>query len=204
MAIGKSHSFLVCLCFFSQALLSQAKSGLENYNLLSSGGTYNWMPVLHYESGKGGYGEIRYNYEELATVSFFAGRKFNWKGAIDCNLTPMLGISAGKFSGISPALTAKAEWGNLYFSAESQGSVSFRDKRQSFFFNWSEIGYSPFTGFFAGVAAQITISANESLVERGILLGIEWGMITFPVYIFSPFSGKRSVLVGVNFQHTLY
>ena len=184
-------------------LQAQAKSGLENYNLLGRGGSYNWMPVLNYESQTGGYGEIRYNYEEQSTVSLFVGKKYKVKGEKDFTITPMLGISAGNFSGFSPALNTDAELGAFFLSAQNQMSFSFSDQNKSFFFNWSEIGYTLFRGFNAGVAAQVTICGGETVFEPGFLVGAEWGKISIPVYFFRPFTPYGSLLIGINFQHTL-
>lgn len=194
---------IVCLFVLFLNLQAQAKSGLESYNLLGRGGSYNWIPVLNYESQKGGYGEIRYNYEEQSTVSLFVGKKINAKGQAGISITPMLGVSAGQFSGFSPAVNTEAEMGQLFLSAQTQMSISFSDRRKSFFFNWSEIGYSLFRGFNAGLAAQVTISGGETFFEPGLLVGAEWGKISIPVYFFRPFSKYGSVLIGINFQHTL-
>ncbi len=194
---------LVCLCFLYQGLQGQAKSGLENYNFLGQGGVYSWMPVLHYESRSGLYTEIRYNYEALSTFSFFAGKKIKKEGAVSYSITPMLGLSAGTFSGISPALNTEAEWKNWFVSVQSQYSVSFSEKEQSFFFNWSELGYSLTPGVFAGIAAQYTKTGKEKQLEPGILAGIEWGRLSMPVYLFSPFSSQGYFVVGLNFQYTI-
>ena len=171
-------------------LQAQAKSGLENYNLLGRGGSYNWMPVLNYES-------------QTSTVSLFVGKKYKVKGEKDFTITPMLGISAGNFSGFSPALNTDAELGAFFLSAQNQMSFSFSDQNKSFFFNWSEIGYTLFRGFNAGVAAQVTICGGETFFEPGFLVGAEWGKISIPVYFFRPFTPYGSVLIGINFQHTL-
>ena len=55
----------------SGTAFTQAKSGIENYNLLSQGKEYVWMPVAHYQSTKGIYAELRYNYEDVQTFSLY-------------------------------------------------------------------------------------------------------------------------------------
>jgi hypothetical protein len=194
---------LVCLSFFFQEVQGQAKSGLENYNFLGQGGAYTWMPVLHYETGMGLYTEIRFNYEAVSAISIFAGKKFEREGRVSYSFTPMLGWSAGTFSGISPALNAEAEWKKWFVSVQSQFSASFSDKNQSFFFNWSELGYNVSNDFFAGIAGQFTKTGEDQQLEPGILAGVEWGRLSIPVYWFRPFSVQGYFVVGLNFQYII-
>jgi len=194
---------LVCLCAFFQESGAQAKSGLENYSFLGAGRAYSWMPVMHYESARGEYAEVRYNYEEQATVSVFAGKRFSTGQRKVCSFTPMLGFSAGIFSGISPALNAELEWGNLFITAQSQYSFSMGNKDKSFFFNWSEMGYAPVKGFFTGAVVQVTSDREKVLIETGFMAGIEIGKFSIPVYLFNPFGRHRYLMFGINLEYSL-
>jgi len=78
---------------------AQSKTGIENYNFLSSGETYVWMPVVHHLGKKGLYTEMRYNYEDRNTASVYVGRDFSNEKTIRYSFKPMLGIVFGKFKG---------------------------------------------------------------------------------------------------------
>ena len=54
--------------------------------------------------------EARYNYEELETLSVFAGWTFASEGELEASLTPMLGLVAGETDGLAPGLEFDLGW----------------------------------------------------------------------------------------------
>lgn len=182
---------------------SQAKSGVESYNLLSQGKNYVWMPVIHYQSQKGFYTELRYNYEDMQTVSLFGGKTFQAGKELDCTMTPMLGFSAGNFSGVSVAVNAEADWKNLYLSTQTQYSVSAKKDVSDFFFSWSELGFNFSRLFFAGIAVQYTRQEGENYTEPGFLAGLSFKNFSIPFYLFKPFSQDQYIILGLNFEYNL-
>lgn len=201
---NKKHlNLLAVFCLCSYGAFTQAKSGMESYSLLGQGKNYVWMPILHYQSQKGFYTELRYNYEDVQTLSLFGGKSFETGNELNCEITPMLGFSAGKFSGASFATNAEAEWKNIYVSSQTQFSVSFKKDIPGFFFSWSELGYS-FTRFlFAGIAVQYTRQEGESIVEPGVVAGLSFKNFSVPVYFFKPFRTGQYIIVGLNFEYKL-
>jgi hypothetical protein len=191
------------LIMISMISFSQAKSGLENYNFLSKGQPYTWMPVFHYETTGGMYTEVRYNYEALETFSVYGGWTLKGGHDFQFSTTPMLGISAGNFSGISVADNTEAEWKNIYLSSQLQYSFGSKGSGTDFFFNWSELGYS-FSGlFYAGLAIQYTKEKYCQVTDPGFVTGINFRGLTIPLYIFRPFSGREFYILGVNINYTI-
>ena len=185
---------------FSGTAFTQAKSGIENYNLLSQGKEYVWMPVVHYQSKKGIYTELRYNYEDVQTVSLYGGKVLNGGNALNYTLTPMVGISFGIFSGVSLATNADAEWKNFYLSSQTQYSIATKPGLADFFFSWSEIGYNLTDNFFGGAAIQYTLQQAEKVAETGFVVGLSIKNVSIPVYVFSPFKMGRYFVVGLNYE----
>jgi hypothetical protein len=188
------------LCIFSCTAFTQAKSGIENYNLLSQGNEYVWMPVAHYQSKKGIYTELRYNYEDVQTVSLYGGKTFGGGKALKFTIIPMVGISVGKFSGVSLATNADAEWKKFYLSSQTQYSIATKAGVDDFFFSWSELGYSLSDNFFGGVAIQYTLQQGSHNAEPGFVAGLNLNNVSIPVYIFSPFKTGRYFVVGLNYE----
>lgn len=182
---------------------SQAKSGMESYNLLSQEKEYVWMPIIHYQSEKGFYTEMRYNYEDVRTLSLYAGKTFTTGNEMECAITPMLGLSAGNFSGVSVAANAEADWKNFYLSTQTQHSVSTKKGVSNFFFSWTELGYNFFKKLFAGVAVQYTRQEGISYTEPGFVAGLNLKNISIPFYIFKPFSPDQFIILGLNFEYRL-
>lgn len=202
---GKKHlNLLFALIMISLHSFSQAKSGLENYSFLSKGQPYSWMPVFHYETPGGMYTEIRYNYEALNTFSVYGGWTFKGGNELQFSSTPMLGVSAGDFSGVSVANNTEAEWNNIYISCQSQYSFGIKGRNADFLFAWSELGYSFTDMLYAGLALQYTREKGSQITDPGFIIGLNFKKVTIPIYIFRPFSGYEFYILGVNINYTIW
>lgn len=180
---------------------AQTKNGIENYNFLSSKEAYVWMPIVHHQSKKGFYTEMRYNYEDIKTGSVYLGKNFNKTGAINYSVTPMLGIVFGKYNGGSLAMNIDVENEKAFLSAQTQYTVSSNEIESNFFFNWTELAYQPLKWFYSGVTMQQTKIYNASFKsEYGVLIGFLIKKITIPVYMFNPLNKNRNFIVGVNIE----
>jgi hypothetical protein len=182
---------------------SQSKWMFENYNYIKQPGAASFVPMLHFETKNNWYGELRYNYEDVRTMSLLGGRTISGGKSISYTLTPMLGISAGQFTGITTAINVDAEWKNFYLSLESQFSKTLKKDRANFFFNWSELGYSISDHLFAGLALQYTLEQDAVYTEPGFLAGFSFGNVSVPFYVFSPFRSDRYFVLGVNVEYSL-
>ncbi len=182
---------------------TQAKSGVENYNLLGQGNEYAWMPVVHYQTNKGMYAELRYNYEDLKTLSLYAGKTFTGGSVFQYSFTPMVGYCIGQFTGLSLATNAEAEWKDFYVSTQTQYSIGTKKDMANFFFSWSEAGYNVFRNFFAGLAVQYTRQQGVNDIEPGFVTGFNFKNISTPLYVFSPFQPGRFIVLGFNYEYHL-
>ena len=187
-------------CIFCNTGFSQAKTGVENYSLLSRGDNYVWMPVIHYQSKKGIYAELRYNYEELNTVSLYGGKTFAGGKELQFSITPMIGFAVGDFNGVSFATNTEVEWKNIYLSAQSQFSMSTKTGEPDFFFSWSELAYNFSKNIFGGLAIQYTRQQGLNETEPGVVAGVNLKDFSIPVYVFNPFSSKPYFIVGLNYE----
>lgn len=180
---------------------AQAKSGIENYNFLSSKEAYVWMPVVHHQSKKGTYTELRYNYEAAKTASVYAGKSFNKKGIFEYTITPMLGLVLGNYNGGSLAINAEATYKKTFVAMQTQQTISSDAVNEHFFFNWTEIAYQPLKWLYAGVSTQQTKLHNSGFKsEYGLLAGFVIQKVTIPVYMFNPLSTNKNFIIGINTQ----
>ncbi len=201
---SKKHlSIAVLLAWVCSVGFAQAKSGVENYNQLNRECEYLWMPIAHYQSAKGLYAELRYNYEDSKTFSFFGGRTFVANKAIDFSLTPMIGLSVGNFKGLSLAANTDIEWKNWYLSSQMQYSLSLSDKFANFYFCWSEAGYNISENFYTGLAVQYTRQEGDNDFQPGFLAGVSFGNVSVPLYVFSPFRPGQYIILGINYEYQL-
>ncbi|MES1223335.1 MAG: hypothetical protein ABUT20_48015 [Bacteroidota bacterium] len=182
---------------------AQSKMVFENYNYWGQHSSAVFVPMIHIETKNNWYAEIRYNYEADQTLSVFAGKSFYGGNKITYSITPLVGISAGLFSGASFATNADVEWDNFYFSSQSQFSRSFKKEIPDFFFTWSEAGYNISPNIFAGLALQYTRQLASNEAEPGIMAGINFKNFSIPFYVFKPFHSGGYFVLGLNYEYNL-
>jgi hypothetical protein len=182
---------------------AQWKAGIEQYKYIGVQSTGLIVPTIHLQSSNKWYAELRYNYEDVQTLSLYAGKTFTGGSGLDYNITPMVGFSIGKFTGVSIATKAETEWKNFYLSSETQYSIAIKNNAKNFFFSWSELGYNISSNFFGGLAMQYTRQEGISNFEPGLVAGISIKNISFPFYAFSPFRPGGYFVIGLNYEYNL-
>jgi hypothetical protein len=199
------NRFAAMLLFLavSFSLSAQSKLGFEHYNYIRQSDNAVFVPMFHLQTKNNWYTELRYNYEDAETVSLFAGKTIEGGNKITYTLTPMAGFSIGLFTGVSAGINTEAEWGSFYLSAQSQYSIATKKDISSFFFNWSELGYSISDHVFAGVAMQYTHQEKEGFFEPGLVAGINLKKVSFPIYLFNPFNRSYYFIIGLNYEYNL-
>lgn len=188
---------------FYGTAFTQAKSGVENYNMISRGKGYLWMPVVHYQTKKGIYAEMRYNYDDVHTFSVYGGKTITGGNKMAYTITPMAGFSIGDFRSISIAAKMDLSYQKFFFSTETQYSYSLENDKPGFFFAWPEAGIDLSELFFAGLAAQYTLQQNAGDFEPGVFVGVNFKNISIPLYIFNPFRSNNYLVLGLNYEYNL-
>jgi len=130
--------------------------------------------------------EVRYNYEALRSGSLFAGVTGRWGETLRLVATPMIGGVFGDLDGVVPALRLTLTWWKLDLFSESELVVDVAAAGASFFYEWSELGVSPFDWLRFGVAVQRSRVFHTSLeVQRGLFVGATVRRLTLTLYQFN-------------------
>jgi hypothetical protein len=159
--------------------------------------------MIHIETKSNWYAEMRYNYEEAETISIYGGKTLGNDGEFHYHITPMAGLSAGRFTGASFAANAEVDWNFFYFSSQSQFSKALKKDNVDFFFSWSEIGYNISTNVFAGLSMQYTRQLGKDEAEPGFMAGINFKNVSVPFYVFNPFNSGCYFVLGLNYEYNL-
>ena len=182
---------------------SQGRTGFEEYYYTGHQLSSAQVPRIYYQSPNNWYGEARYNYDAEQSFSIYAGRTFTRQDTLAYSLTPMAGIVAGKFKGGSAGMNMVLDYRRLSFSSVFE--YCFSGKNNSFFFNWSELGYQLTKHLYAGLALQQTCMYNTTTVwEPGLQLGLSFGKWVFPVYAFNPGNSKKYFVLGITREWELH
>jgi len=130
--------------------------------------------------------EARYNYEARETGSLWAGYNFSFGRRLVLGVTPMLGGVFGDLTGVAPGCELSLTWRQLALSVENEYVFDTGDGLLSFYYNWSELSYSPADWFRAGLAIQRTrLYHSEQDIQRGFLVGFNYRKSTFTTYVFN-------------------
>jgi len=136
-----------------------------------------WLDVgrLHVEG--------RYNYEGLRTGSLFLGANASAGDNIAIAATGMVGAVFGDTDGIAPGFRITVTWWQLDLSTEDEIVIDPWNIDNTFFYSWSELGFSPWGWLRVGVVGQrMRVLRTELDFERGLFAGVSVGKLTAAVY----------------------
>lgn len=140
--------------------------------------------------------EARYSYESVGARSAFVGWTFSGGDAVTWELTPLAGGAWGDTRAFVPGFEAGVAWKrlDLYVEAEYVRDSGSRD--DSYFYAWTELGFSPVEWLRLGIAGQRTRAYdNERDIQRGPFVQFTWSRVTIGGYWFNPGSDEQ-VFVG--------
>ena len=141
--------------------------------------------------------EARYNYESVGARSAFVGWTFSGGETITWELTPLLGGAWGTTQAFVPALEASVAWKKFDFYIEAEYVRDNRQRTDSYFYAWSELGIRPVEWLRVGIAGQRTSTyGNDREIQRGPFAQVTWGPVTIGGYWFNPGSNHQ-VFVGM-------
>jgi hypothetical protein len=161
----------------------------------------NTITLMGYADYKAFHSEIRYNYEDLQTVSVFGGYRFTGGHQFTFELTPVLGFAFGNTNGIIPGFLVDLNWKKFDFYSESEYVIDFEGKENYYFYTWSELGITPFNNFRTGISANRTKLFHSALdFQRGIFAEYSLGKFTGGVHYFNPFSSDSYVIVTLDYE----
>lgn len=161
----------------------------------------SFVPLIYYQTKNNWYTSFRYNYEETETFSFQFGKTFSKEGTVSYSLTPLAGMLAGKFQGLSIGTLAELEAGKFSFYTEPEYCIRFNNSAENFLYNWSELSIQPSKLFYTGIALQTIQYKKEPLyLEPGILFGITLKNFEIPLYLFRAPGSSNYFVVGLHWS----
>jgi len=141
--------------------------------------------------------EARYNYEDVQTVSLFAGYTLETNGKVSLLLTPMLGAAFGNTTGLIPAVETTLSWSDLEWYTETEWLIDPGDSGNNFLYTWSDLTYAPFDHLYFGLSAQRTRVEDPGLdIERGFVAGYYNDRLTLSAYTYN--IGTKDFFLLIN------
>jgi len=129
--------------------------------------------------------EARYNYEGKETVSLWGGYMFRREANIEMAFTPMLGLIAGKTSGVAPGGELWMGWKSFEFYSEGEYVYDTDDSEDSFFYSWSELTIGMPMQWRIGGALQRTQTHDQPReFQGGVLVGTTLARVQVTAHVF--------------------
>lgn len=146
--------------------------------------------------------EARYNYEDLSTASAWIGYNLSFGDKLVLDATPMFGGVFGDLNGVAPGLEVTLSYAKVELYSESEYVFDLEDSSGNFYYNWSELTYSPTDWVQFGLVFQRTKAYQTDLdIQRGFLVGFSHKMLDVTAYVFNLGWEKPtySISAGLNF-----
>jgi|SRR5665213_1485014 len=196
----RSQVIIIILMMTYTTAWSQEKAGMQQYYYTGLGAS-SIVPKIYYQSSHNWHSEVRYNYEELQTISLNSGKTISLNKRLCLTVTPMAGVVLGRLNGGNIGSNIDFEYKNFFVSLESQFTFSVEKKSQNFFFNWSEAAYQFLKFVYGGVALQVTHPYElRNKWQPGVMVGFCYKNWTFPFYAFDPVSKARNYVIGIDWD----
>ena len=145
--------------------------------------------------------EARYNYEAHNAGSAFVGWKFSGGETVTFEVTPIIGALFGSASGVVPGVEASVAWGPFDAYIEAEYVNDRRSEEASYYYAWSEIGWTPVEWLRVGLVGQRTHTVDTGREwQRGAFAQVTMGKVTLGAYAFNPDSSARYVIISLGAQ----
>ncbi|MBX7042907.1 MAG: hypothetical protein K1X85_08390 [Ignavibacteria bacterium] len=200
----------LCIVFAGQTLKAQELQGDPDSGVISGSfeTDYNFvqddddflMPTLVLELGSVHF-ELRHNYEERNSGSFWAGFKMQTGGEAVFSFTPLAGVVLGSVAGFAPGLEMELDYGNFSASTNSEYFINAENSEGNFFYTWNEFTVTAGNWISLGAVIERTkVSSEEGDVQAGVLAGLSYEGLYVTAYLFDPDKADRNVLIAIGYE----
>lgn len=143
--------------------------------------------------------EARVNYESEGARSAFVGWTFSGGEAVTWEVTPLLGGAWGAVQAFVPGVEASVGWRQLDFYLEGEYVRDNKDRNDSYWYAWSELGYRPVEWLRLGLAGQRTRAyGGERDIQRGPFAQLTWRNFTLGGFWFNPGASDQVFVLSLG------
>ena len=145
--------------------------------------------------------EARYNYEAIHAASVWAGYNLGAEGTLALTFTPIIGGVVGSMTGVGLGYEGSLSWKRLELYSESEYVIDTDDASGSFFYNWSQLSYSPAAWVNFGLLMQRTRTYDTDRdIQRGPFLGVTYKRLSLTTFVVNPDDASATVIIGLDME----
>ena len=126
-------------------------------------------------------------------ISIERGNKFSFA------ITPMFGGLIGNTSGLLSGVEVTLDYGGFEFYSESEYFFDLEEKSNNYYYNWTDLSYSPRDWLWFGLSAQRTRLYHTELdVQLGFLFGLGYKWFGLETYLYNIGFDDPYVILGFS------
>lgn len=157
-----------------------------------------FLPIFTADKGKL-HLEARYNYEDLKTASAWVGYNIFGGDEFEYFITPMAGGAFGRTNGIAVGFEFTFSIIGLELYSESEYLFDVESEENNFFYNWSDLTYSPTDWLWFGISGQLTkVYETELETDKGLMLGVAYKNFEFTGYYYNAFTDDDFFMLALT------
>jgi hypothetical protein len=143
--------------------------------------------------------EARYNYEDMETFSLWGGYNFSGGKSFTYIITPMAGGVFGRTNGVTAGGEITLSYKRLELYTETEYLFDLDSEENNFFYNWTDLVFSPNEKFWFGISAQRTQLYETDLdLQRGLLLGFAVRKLDVTAYWYNIANDDAFVVISLS------
>ncbi len=143
--------------------------------------------------------EARYNYEEIHAASAWVGYNLSAEGTLTLDFTPIIGGVFGSMTGLGLGYEGSLSWKQLELYSEGEWIFDTGDSSNNFFYNWSQLIYSPADWVNFGVVTQRTrLVDTDREINRGPFLGFSYKTLELTAFAVNVGADDAYLIVGLE------
>jgi hypothetical protein len=145
--------------------------------------------------------ELRHNYEARHATSAFVGWKFAGGDEVAWQVTPIAGALGGAVHAAIPGVEASIAYRGIDAYIEAEYVSDRGNSSDSYFYAWSELGWTPAEWLRVGLVGQRTHTVhNDRDLQRGVFAQLVFGRATLGVYAFNPDDASRYTIAALTLK----
>jgi len=143
--------------------------------------------------------EARYNYEEMHAISTWLGYNLSAEGTLSLEFTPIVGGVFGSLTGLGLGYEGTLGWKSLELYSEGEWIIDVDASSDSFFYNWSQLTFSPAHWVNFGILTQRTRTyASDREINRGPFLGFTYKNLNLTTFLLNADDLNATVIIGLD------
>lgn len=145
--------------------------------------------------------EARYNYEDVRTVSVWAGPTFEWSGDVPGYVAPLGGLVVGNTTGVALGLETETTFDVFSLYAEAEYVVVPSDRTSDYFYLWADLTATLWEQVLVGLTVQRLREVHQDVViSPGAFAGATIGIVTPKLYAFGVASDEPYFMLSIDVE----